>query len=114
MFNICKFLDTTTLKRKTTPVQWVCHDWSVYCFAQDYELVIKVALRSLPEDQKLSLKELTYTSVGDESVVEEVVQYISSNQGADFLSVLDGYGEVSVERRQKLIVSEIMASRVAP
>ena len=99
---------------KTTLVQRICHDWSVGRFAQDYELVIKVTLRSLPKNHELSLEDLIYTSVSDGSVVEEIVQYITTKQGADVLLVFDGYDEMTEERRQKSIISEIMAGRFAP
>ena len=99
---------------KTTLVQRICHDWSVGRFAQDYELVIKVTLRSLPKDHELSLEDLIYTSVSDGSVVEEIVQYISIKQGADVLFVFDGYDEMTEERRQKSIIREIMAGCFAP
>ena len=99
---------------KTTLVQRICHDWSVGRFAQDYELVLKVTLRSLPKDRKLTLEDLIYTSVADESDVEEIVRYISSNKGACVLFVFDSYDEMSEERRQKSIISEIMAGRFAP
>ena len=99
---------------KTTLVQRICHDWSVGRFAQDYELVIKVTLRSLPKDHKLSLEDLIYTAVSDKFDVEEIVQYISSNKGAGVLFVFDGYDEMTEERRQKSIITEIMAGHFAP
>ena len=43
---------------KSTLVQRMCHDWSVGGFAHDYELVIKVTLRSLPKGRELSLEDL--------------------------------------------------------
>ena len=99
---------------KSTLVQRMCHDWSVGRLAQDYEVVIQVNLRSLPKDQKLSLEDLIYTSVADKAVIQEMVDFIASNQGAHVLFVFDGYDEMSEERRQKSIISEILDGRLAP
>ena len=99
---------------KSTLVQRMCHDWSVSRFAQGYEVVIQVNLRSLPKDQKLSLEDLICTSVADKAVIQEMVDFIASNQGAHVLFVFDGYDEMSEERRQKSIISEILDGRLAP
>ena len=99
---------------KSTLVQRMCHDWSVGRLAQDYEVVIQVNLRSLPKDQKLSLEDLIYTSVADDTVIQEMVDFIASNQGAHVLFVFDGYDEMSEERRQKSIINEILDGRLAP
>ena len=53
-------------------------------------------------------------SVSDEPDVEEIVRYISSNEGADVLFVFDGYDKKTEERRQKSIISEVMADRFTP
>ena len=99
---------------KSTLVQRMCHDWSVGRLAQDYEVVIQVNLRSLPKDQKLSLEDLICTSVADDTVIQEMIDFIASNQGAHVLFVFDGYDEMSEEMRQKSIISEILDGRLAP
>ena len=99
---------------KSTLVQRMCHDWSVGRLAQDYEVVIQVNLRSLPKDQKLSLEDLIYTSISSDAVVQKMVDFISSNEGSHVLFVFDGYDEMSEERRQKSIISEILDGRLAP
>ena len=99
---------------KSTLVQRMCHDWSVSRLAQDYEVVIQVNLRSLPKDQKLSLEDLIYTSISSDAVVQKMVDFISSNEGSHVLFVFDGYDEMSEERRQKSIISEILDGRLAP
>ena len=99
---------------KSTLIQRMCHDWSVGRLAQDYEVVIQVNLRSLPKDQKLSLEDLICTSVADKAVIQEMVDFISSNQGAHVLFVFDGYDEMSEERRQESIINEILDGRLAP
>ena len=99
---------------KSTLAQRMCHDWSVGRLAQDYEVVIQVNLRSLPKDQKLSLEDLIYTSVADKAVIQEMVDFIASNQGAHVLFVFDGYDEMSEEMRQESIISEILDGRLAP
>ena len=99
---------------KSTLVQRMCHDWSVGRLAQDYEVVIQVNLRSLPKDQKLSLEDLIYTSISSDAVIQKMVDFISSNEGSHVLFVFDGYDEMSEERRQKSIISEILDGRLAP
>ena len=99
---------------KSTLVQRMCHDWSVGGFAHDYELVIQVTLRSLPKDQKLSLEDLIYTTVADEAVVQKIVWFISTYDGAGVLFVFDGYDEMPEEMRQKSIICDILNGRLAP
>ena len=99
---------------KSTLVQRMCHDWSVGGFAHDYELVIQVTLRSLPKDQKLSLEDLIYTTVADEAVVQKIVRFISTYDGAGVLFVFDGYDEMPEEMRQKSTICDILNGRLAP
>ena len=99
---------------KSTLVQRMCHDWSVGRFAHDYELVIKVTLRSLPKDRELSLEDLIYTTVADKAVIQKIVRFISTYDGAGVLFVFDGYDEMSEEMRQKSIICDILNGRLAP
>ena len=99
---------------KSTLVQRMCYDWSVGCFAQDYEVVIQVNLRNLPKDQKLSLEDLIFTSVSDANVVKEVADYVTASQGQTVLIIFDGFDEMSDEMQEKSIVHEIIAGHVAP
>ena len=99
---------------KSTLVQRMCHDWSVGGFAHDYELVIKVTLRSLPKDRELSLEDLIYTTVGDKAVIQKIVQFISTYDGTGVLFVFDGYDEMSEEMRQKSIINDILNGHLAP
>ena len=99
---------------KSTLVQRMCHDWSVDRFAQDYKVVIQVTLRSLPKGQKLSLEDLIFTSVGDAVIVQEVTDFVTTNQGLEVLFVFDGFDELSKEMREKSPVHDIITGHLAP
>ena len=99
---------------KSTLVQRMCHDWSVGRFAQDYKVVIQVTLRSLPKDQKLSLEDLIFTSVGDAAIVQEVTDFVTAHQGQGVLFILDGFDEMSEEMRKKSPVYDIITGHLAP
>ena len=99
---------------KSTLVQRMCHDWSVSHFANKYDVVIQVTLRSLPKDQALSLEDLIFTSVGDAHIVQEVADFVSENQGQEVLFIFDGFDELSEEMREKSVVRDIIAGRLAP
>ena len=98
---------------KSTLVQRMCHDWSVGRFAQDYKVVIQVTLRSLPKDQKLSLEDLIFTSVGDGAVVQEVTDFITAHKGQGVLFIFDGFDELSEEMREKSPVHDIITGHLA-
>ena len=99
---------------KSTLVQRMCHDWSVGRFAQDYKVVIQVTLRSLPKDQKLSLEDLIFTSVGDAADVQEVTDFVTAHQGQGVLFIFDGFDELSEEMRKKSPVCDIISGHLAP
>ena len=99
---------------KSTLVQRMCHDWSVGRFAQDYKVVIQVTLRSLPKDQKLSLEDLIFTSVGDAAIVQEVTDFVTAHQGQGVLFIFDGFDELSEEMREKSPVCDIITGHLAP
>ena len=99
---------------KSTLVQQMCHDWSVGLFAQDYEVVIQVILRSLPKDQKLSLEDLIFTSVRDADIVREVTDFVAARQGQEVLFIFDGFDELSEEMRKKSPVRDIITGHLAP
>ena len=99
---------------KSTLVQRMCHDWSVGRFAQDYKVVIQVTLRSLPKDQKLSLEDLIFTSVGDAAIVQEVTDFITAHQGQGVLFIFDGFDELSEEMHEKSPVHDIITGHLAP
>ena len=99
---------------KSTLVQRMCHDWSVGRFAQDYKVVIQVTLRSLPKDQKLSLEDLIFTSVGDAAIVQEVTDFVTAHQGQGVLFIFDGFDELSEEMREKSPVHNIITGHLAP
>ena len=99
---------------KSTLIQRMCHDWSVGHFAQDYKVVIQVTLRSLPKDQKLSLEDLIFTSVGDVDIVQEVTDFVAARQGQEVLFIFDGFDELSEEMRKKSPVHDIITGRLAP
>ena len=99
---------------KSTLVQRMCHDWSVGRFAQDYKVVIQVTLRSLPKDQKLSLEDLIFTSVGDAAIVQEVTDFVTAHQGQGVLFIFDGFDELSEEMREKSPVHDIITGHLAP
>ena len=99
---------------KSTLVQRMCHDWSVGRFAQDYNLVVQVTLRSLPKDQKLNLEDLIFTSVEDEDAVKEITQFITSQKGRGVLFVFDGFDEMSNEMQEKSIIRSILDGRLTP
>ena len=99
---------------KSTLVQRMCHDWSIGSFAQDYKVVIQVTLRSLPKDQKLSLEDLIFTSVGDAAVVQEVTDFITAHHGQGVLFIFDGFDELSEKMREKSPVHDIITGHLAP
>ena len=99
---------------KSTLVQRMCHDWSVGRFAQDYKVVIQVTLRSLPKDQKLSLEDIIFTSVGDAAIVQEVTDFVTAHQGQGVLFIFDGFDELSEEMREKSPVYDIITGHLAP
>ena len=99
---------------KSTLVQRMCHDWSAGRFAQDYSVVVQVILRSLPKDQKLSLEDLIFTSVGDPGTVQEVADSITAHQGQEVLFMFDGFDELSEEMRENSLVCDIINGRILP
>ena len=100
---------------KSTLTQLMCCDYSNGRFAQDYNIVIHVALRSLPKDQqKLSLQDLIFTSVGAAGVVEEVAASITSCQGQAVLFIFDGFDELSEEMRESSLVRDIIKGHILP
>ena len=99
---------------KSTLVQRMCHDWTVGRFAQDYKVVVQVTLRSLPKDQKLSLEDLIFTSVGDPGTVQEVADSITAHQGQEVLFMFDGFDELSEEMRENSLVCDIINGRILP
>ena len=100
---------------KSTLTHRMCCDYSNDCFAQDYNIVIHVALRSLPKDQqKLTLEDLIFTSVGEADIVEEVAASITSCQGQAVLFIFDGFDELSEEMRESSLVCNIIKGHVLP
>ena len=99
---------------KSTLVQRMCHDWSAGRFAQDYKVVVQVTLRSLPKDQKLSLEDLIFTSVGDADEVEQVTDSITAHQGQGVLFMFDGFDELSEEMRENSTVCDIINGHILP
>ena len=100
---------------KSTLTQRMCCDYSNGRFAQDYDIVIHVALRSLSKDQqKLSLKDLIFTSVGDADIVEEVAASVTSCQGQAVLFIFDGFDELSENMRESSLVCDIIKGHILP
>ena len=100
---------------KSTLTQRMCCDYSNGRFAQDYNIVIQVALRSLPKDQqKLSLQDLIFTSVGEADIVEEVAASITSCHGQAVLFIFDGFDELSEEMRKSSLVRDIIKGHILP
>ena len=99
---------------KSTLVQRMCHDWSVSHFAQDYNVVVQVTLRSLPKDEKLSLEDLIFTSVGDADEVQQVTDSITAHQGQEVLFMFDGFDELSEEMRENSLVCDIINGHILP
>ena len=99
---------------KSTLVQRMCHDWSVGRFPQYYNVVVQVTLRSLPKDQKLSLEDLIFTSVGDENKVKEVTDFVTTCEGQGVLFMFDGFDELSEEMRENSLVRNIIEGRCIP
>ena len=99
---------------KSTLTQRMCCDYTNGCFAQDYNIVIQVTLRSLPKDQELTLEDLIFTSVGDADIVEEIAASISSCQGQAVLFIFDGFDELSEEMRESSLVRDIIKGHILP
>ena len=99
---------------KSTLTQRMCCDYTNGCFAQDYNIVIQVTLRSLPKDQELTLEDLIFTSVGGADIVEEIAASISSCQGQAVLFIFDGFDELSEEMRENSLVRNIIKGHILP
>ena len=100
---------------KSTLTQRMCCDYSNGHFAENYNIVIHVALRSLPKDlQKLSLQDLIFTSVGEADIVEEVAASITSCHGQAVLFIFDGFDELSEEMCQSSLVRDIIKGHFLP
>ena len=99
---------------KSTLVQRMCHDWSIGRFAQDYKVVVQVTLRSLPKDQKLSLEDLIFTSVGNEAKVKEVTDFVTTCEGQGVLFIFDGFDELSEKMRENSLVCDIINGHILP
>ena len=99
---------------KSTLVQRMCHDWSAGRFAQDYKVVVQVTLRSLPKDQKLSLEDLIFTSVGVADEVQQVTDSITAHQGQEVLFMFDGFDELSEEMQENSLVRNIINGHILP
>ena len=99
---------------KSTLTQRMCCDYSNGHFAQDYEVVVHVTLRSLPMDRKLIVEDLIFTSVEDEDTVKEIAQFITAHKGRGVLFVFDGFDELSMEMQNKSIIRSILDGRLAP
>ena len=99
---------------KSTLTQRISQDWSDGHFAQDYEVVVPVALRSLPKDQKLSPEDLIFTSVRDAHIVQKVAASITACQGQEVLFIFDGFDELSEEMRENSLVCDIIKGHSLP
>ena len=99
---------------KSTLAQRISQDWSDGRFAHEYEVVIQVILRSLPKDQKLSLKDLVFTSVGDADIIQEVAASITAHRGQKVLFIFDGFDELSEEMRENSLVRDIIKGHILP
>ena len=100
---------------KSTLTLRMCCDYSNGRFAQDYNIVAHVTLRSLPKDQqKLTLQDLIFTSVGEADIVEEVAASITSCQGQAVLFIFDGFDELSEEMRESSLVRDIIKGHILP
>jgi len=100
---------------KSTLTQRMCCDYSNGRFAQDYKVVVLVTLRSLPKhQQKLTLQDLIFTSVGEADIVEEVAASITSCQGQAVLFIFDGFDELSEEMRESSLVRDIIKGHYLP
>ena len=100
---------------KSTLTQRMCCDYSNGRFAQDYNIVVHVALRSLSKDQqRLTLQDLIFTSVGGADIVEEVAASITSCQGQAVLFIFDGFDELSEEMRESSLVRDIIKGHILP
>ena len=99
---------------KSTLTQRMCCDYTNGHFAKDYKVVVQVTMRSLPKDQKLSMEDLIFTSVGDANIVEEVASFITTHQGQAVLFIFDGFDELSEEMRQNSLVWDIIRGHILP
>ena len=99
---------------KSTLVLQMGSDWSKGYFAQDYEVVVIVILRYLPKDRKLHLKDLIYTSVRNESIIQEVADFIYASEGQKVLFIFDGFDEMSDEMRENSMVYDIITGHLFP
>ena len=99
---------------KSTLTQRISQDWSDCHFAQDYEVVVQVALRSLRKDQTLSLEDLIFTSVRDADIVQEVAASITARRGQEVLFIFDGFDEMSEEMRENSLVRDIIKGCILP
>ena len=105
---------------KSTLTKQLCYKFAEGTFASEYKLVIRVVLRGLPSDTKLTVEHLVcsctkdvYTSL-DEEDVSTLSQYITANKGRDTLFIMDGYDEFPEELQKSSLVADIINGKAFP
>ena len=83
----------------------------------DYKtLLFLIALRSFDSNRTKSVQEFVqhFLKSGDIEMTTCVTKYITQNDGADLVIVLDGYDEMAQADRQNSLVADIILCQVLP
>ena len=91
---------------KTTLCRRIAKDWALGKMLQNYVLVLLVPLREIVDASKVD--DLFLRDFDDERVFGEVISYVKEKKGQDVLLILDGFDELSPEKRKKSIFIDII------
>ena len=91
---------------KTTLCRRIAKDWALGKMLQNYVLVLLVPLREIVDASKVD--DLFLRDFDDEKVFREVVSYVKEKKGQDVLLILDGFDELSLEKRKKSIFIDVI------
>ena len=91
---------------KTTLCRRIAKDWALGKMLQNYVLVLLVPLREIVDASKVD--DLFLHDFDDEKVFREVISYVKEKKGQDVLLILDGFDELSLEKRKKSIFIDII------
>ena len=111
----CVLIEGVVGTGKSTLVNKLCHDYAQGKFAREYDVVVRVVLRSLEDGVDATLEDLLSTSaVGLQhplttEEIEKLATYIKGRNGEGVLFIIDGWDELSEEMRKESIVQTLFS-----